>query len=192
MGVIDGEGGHGHFRFRHDWQGDQLIRGGGSDVELLKRGGVFLEIGRNLKNDAVLIELTKDRSHLPLPKCVVKNVVNRLRRNAVSADRVAIDLQHHSRSCRLQITCDVLQLRQSGKLVENDRCPLKEFSDVGVLQRVLILGLGNSSADLYILACLPKQSNSGNLQGGLPKAIEDLGGTRLALAERLQIDHHST
>ena len=112
----------------------------------------------------MLIDLTEYRCHLPLPERIIQGVVDGLGRNAKSSDGVAVDLQHHARGGRLEISRHVLQFRQLRKPVQHDGGPLEQLADVGILQRVLELGLADFGPDLHVLARLPKQGDPGNHQ----------------------------
>src|SRR5262249_53089357 len=94
------------------------------------------------------------RGDLPLAKRIIKGVVDGLGRYPETSDGVAVDFDHHPWRRGLEISRYVLQLWQRSELVQHDRSPLEKLSDIRVLQRVLVLSLGDSSPDLHILASL--------------------------------------
>ena len=139
----------------------------------------------------MLVELTENSCYLPLPERVIESIVDGLRGDSQPSDGVAIDLQHHARSSRLQIAGHILELRQGGKPGQYNGGPFEQLRDIRVLQSILILGLADSGPDLHILAGLPKQGDSRDPRGRPAKPIDDIGGRRRALAKRFEVDHQA-
>ncbi len=145
----------------------------------------------DLENDAALVELAEHRRDLPLPECVVEGVVDELRRHPEAPDHVAIELEQQPWRGGLEVAGHVLQLRQRRKLFQDDGSPLEQLRDIGVLQRVLVLRLAHARPDLDVLAGLPEQRNRGDLGGRAAQPADDLGSTRVAQRQRLEIDHQA-
>ena len=82
-------------------------------VEQLDRGGVRLELGRELHDDLVLVGRRVDRRDLARAVGGVERVLDRLRRDAERGGAVAVDLDVDLRVAQLQVGRHVLQARDA-------------------------------------------------------------------------------
>ena len=83
---------------------------------------------------------------------------------------------------------DVLQFRQLSHRCFDDRRPMVELVDVGVGQRVLVLGAAEAAADADVLPRLHEEFGALDLPPLRPQALDDLVGGLGALVVRLQLN----
>ena len=60
---------------------------GALDVDIVERGGIALELGRDLEDDVVLVQLGEDGGDLALAEGIVEGVVDVLRGDAEARGR---------------------------------------------------------------------------------------------------------
>ena len=89
---------------------------------------------------------------------------------------VAVDRQRQRRALGLLVGGDVAQLRQRLHLGQHLRRPFVELVEIGVLQRVLILGARRPAADPDVLRRLQEQAGALDLLELGPQAGDDLLG----------------
>ena len=92
-----------------------------------------------------------DGGHHALTECVVEGVVDGLGRDAEARGRVAVNHQRGGEAACLLVARDVLELRERPQFVQHQRCPVREFLWVCVLERVLELRSAKAAIDLQVL-----------------------------------------
>ena len=104
---------------------------------------------------------------------------------------VAVDLDRDVRRGDLLVGGDVLQLRQLSASPLDDRRPVVELVDIGVGQRVLVLGAAQAPADADVLPRLHEEFGALDRRHLGAQALDDLVGGHVALVVRLQLDEHA-
>ena len=104
------------------------------------------------------------------------------------ASRSIFSIMRGALACRSPVTsCNSGRV---GKLGQHDRRPLEQLGDVGILQRVLVLRLADARADLHVLAGLAEEARCpATLAAALRRRAITCVARRVALAERLEVDH---
>ena len=130
------------------------------------------------------------RRDLALAERVVQGRVDQRRRNAEPGGGVAIDLDRDMRRGNLLVGRDVLQFRQLPHRRFEDRRPMGQFAEVGVGQRVLVLGAAETAADRDVLPGLHEELGAFDRGDLGPQALDDLVRAHVALVMRLQLNEH--
>ena len=89
--------------------GSRVADGVAGNIDRAQRGKIRLELGVNLKDDAVLVRLPIDGRNLPLAEGVVKRIVQRLHGDAEPARDNAVGVDHHRIAVLLNVGGDVDQ-----------------------------------------------------------------------------------
>ncbi len=97
------------------------------------------ELGLDLEDDPVLVELGEHRGHLPLAEGVVQGVVDRLRTDPEPRGGAAVDHQRGAESLILLVGADVGQLAPRAQRVDQAGGPEVELAPVRILEAVLVL-----------------------------------------------------
>src|SRR5262249_30908464 len=172
-------------------QGGERHRGAGQrrlDVDAIKRVEALLQLGKNLQNQPISIELGEKLSDLALPVGVIEGVVDRLRGDSKPCGLVAIDGDLELRRPRQKIARHVVQLRQGPQLVLELLRPLDKFGDIRILERELERGTGEPSANSDVLRRLEEQVYSRDLCELRPQAIDDPRCVEVTVFARLEHD----
>ena len=158
-----------------------LSRGGRGEIELVEQARIGLQRRVDLQDDVIAVELGEILRHLALADGVVDRRVDQRRLDAEACRPVAIDGQRRRGGVRLLIAGDVGELRQALQLRHQLGRPDIELVEIGVLQRVLVLGPAEPAADLDVLRDL--EIEIGALDGRQLRAQpgDDLVGARPAL-----------
>ena len=136
----------------------------------------------------VLVQLRKNRGHLPLAERVVQRVVNRLRQNSQPRCRVAIDRERGLHAALLLVAGHVGQLRQIPQLIDQLRSPLGKLLPVRIFHRVLILRAADAVFHRQVLHGLQIEVNSLHLGNLALQAANDGRSVVVSLFARFQID----
>ena len=139
----------------------------------------------------VLVQLRKHCRDETLPECVIKRVVDHLRRYAKTGGAISIDGQARLKSFRLLVACHVAQFRQRLQLFDQSRRPRVQLFGVGVLEAVLKLRTADSIVHRDVLHRLHEQRNGLDFLELRLQTPDDVGSVRFAFVMRLEIDLHS-
>ena len=154
------------------------MRGRRADVDLVEGRGIAEELRQQLLDHIIGVHLGEILRHLPLAEGVVERVVDELRLNSVARRHVTIDLERQRRAGVLLIGRDVAQFWQRFQLVEDLDRPGVELVEIGVLQRVLELGLGDARADGHVLRRLQVDAHARHLSELRTQSGDHLKGVR--------------
>ena len=146
------------------------------DIDLVQRVDVALQLGQDLHDDVVAVELSEVLRDLALAEGVIERVVDQLRLDAVTRRGIAVDRELQRRSLGLLIGGDVAQLRQRLHLVEHLRRPFVQFGEIGVLQGELELGARGAAAEADVLRGLHVELGALDLLELRPQPRDDLLG----------------
>ena len=185
--VNDRERGRGNPCFGKGAQRHHLARAG-LDVDLIQRIRGELILRLHLQHDAVLVELGEDGGDLALAKGVVKRVVNGLGEHIQARSSLAVHLDADLQAAGLLVGGDIAQLWPLAEHVQEFGRPFRQFHDVGVRERVLVLGAADAAINLHVLGCLHEEGNALHRVRGGAQAGDDLVRAGLAAVARLEVD----
>ncbi len=98
-----------------------LLTGIGPDIDILEGIGTLLELLRHLHYDVVLVNPLIHRRYLPLAKCIVERIIDRLWTQAQPRSGIAINYQVRLQCAALQIAINILKFRNRSQLLLNNR-----------------------------------------------------------------------
>lgn len=136
----------------------------------------------------ITVELGEILRHLALPESVIERIVNELWLNAEARSLIAIDDDADRRAKRLLVARDIPQFGQSLQLRQDQRGPMIQFRDVGMLQRILILGAARPSADIQLLRRLHEKRHALKRCGLFAQPRNDLIRRSMTFTKRFQAD----
>jgi hypothetical protein len=136
----------------------------------------------------ILIQLRVERINLPLPKRIVKSVVNRCRENAEARSRGTVDHQRLRHASQLLIGHYIRQLRQFFQLRYKIVRHAVQFALVWVFQGVLILRSADAIVNCEILHRLHVKLYAFDLGELRSKPVYHFSGRDFPLLKRLEID----
>ena len=163
----------------------------GDDVDALQRVGCHLVLRVDLQHDVILVQRLVDGRNLALSESVVQNVVDLLGSDSQSRSGIAIDDDVLLQAADLLVAVDVLEYGNRPQLLRSASAPMRTTHPDPRQKRVLILGVGQASANLQILRGLEKQRRSRHMRSLRTKAIDHLVDADLAFIQRLQGDEHA-
>ena len=161
------------------------------DVDLVQRVDLALQLGQDLEDHVIAVELREVLRDLPLAEGVVERVVDELRCDAVTGRRVAVDRERQRGAVGLLVGGDVAQLRQRRQLLQDFRRPGIQFVEIGVLKRIFELRAGRAAAEPDVLRRLKKLPRAFDLVEFRPQPRDHLLRRGIALLARLQRDVHA-
>ena len=181
-------------RRRRGHRGDARQRHQGAvrtpDVDMHQLIGAGLLLAGCLQHDAVVVHRRERRRHLPLAEGVVEGVVDRLEADSKAAGAVAIDVDREHQPRGLLIGRHVAQLREALQLGQHLGAPGLQLAEIGVLQRVLVLGARRPATHAHVLHRLKEERHTRDLRQLGTQAGDDLIGGALALVVVLETDEH--
>ena len=131
-----------------------------ADIDVVQGRGILPELRRDFHHHVVLIQRRVHGGDLRLSKCVVKSVVNHLRRDAQARRRVAVVNQRGLQAAVLLIGIHVGEDAQFAHLGEQARAPVHQIINVVALNRVLILRVALPAADAQVLTGLQEDGRA--------------------------------
>ncbi len=108
-------------------------------IEIVERGGVGLEVGRDLHHHVILVELREDGGDLALAEGIVERVVDVGHGDAQPRSGVAVNDQLGSEALVLQVAGDVGKRGLLAQSVDHLARVGSELGLVGIFERVLEL-----------------------------------------------------
>ena len=163
------------------------LAGGGANVEKPDRAGVRLELRSQLHDDLVLVVGRVDRRDLARAVGRVERVLDLLGSDPEGGRLVPVDNDVDLRVGELQVARHVLDAGDAAHLLLELRRVLVELRRVRVLERVLVLALGEASAQADGRRHLQKGPDPGDLRELRTQVRDDLVGRALALRPGLQL-----
>src|SRR5579871_2639057 len=163
------------------------------DVNILQRIRITLILRRNLHHNVVLVQRPVGCRHLPLPKGVGQGRIDRQRRNAKAAGRIAVDHQLRAQPLVLLVGCDVLELRQLLHGRHQLRRPFIQVVEVIGSQRILVLSRRVAPTDAQFLLRLQIKLYARNIRSLRTQTIDDdlsVVPCPLPFSVRLEEDEH--
>src|SRR6266446_61206 len=167
-----------------------LLRGAdrtaaGANIDLVQYLWRFPELGRHLHHDAVLVLRLVDDRYLPLPKGIVKRIVDLADGKPEARRSGPVDDQIGFEPPLLLVEIDVGQQRQTFERRCDLRRPLVELAGVFAEQCVLVSGVAGLPGDSDILIRPQIERRAGNLVELGPQPVDDLLGRCLTFRQRL-------
>ena len=138
----------------------------------------------------IAVQLREVLGHFALPEGIIERVVDERRLDAEAGRLVAVDHQRELGAAVLLVGGHIAQLRQFLELLQQPRRPAVELLQVGILQRVLILGPRQAPPDVQVLRGLQVQGAAGDRGDFLAQTVDDLVGGCIALLARLESQDH--
>ena len=177
-----------HLRHRIERNGLVIRR---LHIELGQIGRIDAKLRLHFQNDLVVVRGHVDGAHLPRAVSVEKLVADLVGGHAIDRGLLAVDLDRELRILDVEIGGDVLQSIDLGDAVAHHRRRVVERVRIAALQRVLILALRRTSADVQVLDALEKGLKTRHLQRLLPEPRHH-HGRGLTLLLRLQTDEQAS
>ena len=143
------------------------------------------------KNDLIVVRRLEDGPDLPRAERVEQLVADLVGGDAVDGRLLAVDLDREFGVLDVEVGRHVEQARNLRDLVSHRRRDRIEAFDVAALQGVLVLALGDTTADVEVLDALEEGLHAGHLRRLLPQPRDD-DRRRITLGLRFQPDEHAS
>ena len=160
-------------------------------VDRRERLRTLPELGRQLHHHVVLVERGVDRRDLALPERAVQRLVDEPGAHSDPGRGVPVDGERHLQARVLLVARDVAQLGQRAERLEHARGPLAQILKTVGLQRVLVLGIADPSAQPDVLHRLEIEGGPRHPRELRPEPCDHLVGGGVPLPARLERDEHA-
>jgi len=145
---------------------------------------------RGFHHDVILVQRLVDRGDLPLTERVVQRRVDQAHRQLQPVDGIAIDLKVGPQPLVLGVGVYVRKFRKLRECGADLGLPFAQFSDAGILQRVLIQRIALPRSHPQVLYRLQEQVRARNVRELAAQPRDHLVAGGMGLRDRFEHREH--